>query len=82
MKTIYVIGPKAIFYQRFSGYQNKTDFGAIRYSLDGEWTLVQEVRGKLNSNDLAREDVTIYNHEEIKAFLIANKDNWVDETRI
>jgi hypothetical protein len=85
MDTIYVIGKKTLFDQRFTECQNGTGYyfnnsfsnwGEVRHSLDGQWTLLEEMEHKFLWSDLAIQDVTIYTHSEIKEFLRVNILEW------
>jgi hypothetical protein len=85
MDTIYVIGKKTLFDQRFTECQNGTGYyfnnsfnnwGLIRHSLDGQWTLLEELETQFDPNDLALSDVTVYTHSEIKEFLRVNILEW------
>ena len=89
--TIYVLGPKSLFDQRFEDYQNETGFyfesgfsnwGAIRHSLDGQLTILEEAESKFDPDDLSLENVHIYTHSLIKQYLKQHKVNWVSETEI
>lgn len=89
--TIYVIGDKSVFDAEFAQFEQGTgwyfevgfnNWGAIRYSLDGTKVLLEEVQEKFKAEHLALESTTIYTEEEIKAYLIANKNDWEEEDAI
>lgn len=91
MNTIYVLAPRAVFDAEFSKFQNKEGYyysvrfnnqGAIRYSLDGNWVLLEEEEKAFRAEDLAREDVVVMTQQETKQFLIDNKENWTEEEEI
>ena len=94
MKNIYVLGPKALFDQRFADFQNEIghyfevgfkNLGAIRHSLDGQYTLLEEMEDKFNPDDLEAEGVIVFRDDEAwsaakKCLNYINyetrKDNW------
>ena len=73
MKTIYVIGSREIFDQRFAEFQSGQghyysvgfkNFGSVRHSIDGQLTLLEEEKAKFAPSDLAMEGVTIFESDE------------------
>lgn len=88
MELTYIIGPKAIFDQRFSDfsigvghYYNvgfKT-FGAIRNSLDGMQTFFKGEMGKFDPNDLAMDGVVSFTEEEAKIYMAEHILEWETE---
>lgn len=89
--TIYVIGPKTIFDQRFADYQNGIGFyfevgfsnwGAVIHSLDSQWTVLEEMEDKFDPVDLLIESVTVCNRQEIKFILKNDLPKWVLEDKI
>jgi len=71
--TIYVIGQKELFDQRFADYQNGVghyfevgfkNWGAIRHSLDGQFTLLEETEDKFDPADLEAEGVIVFRSDE------------------
>lgn len=86
--TIYVIGDRSVFDTEFASFQQGqgwyfqngfSNWGAIRYSLDGTKVLLEEELTKFKPEHLALENTTIYTEEEIKAYLIANQADWEEE---
>lgn len=86
--TIYVIGDRTVFDAEFALFQQGqgwyfdnqfSNWGAIRYSLDGTKVLLEEVQEKFKPEHLALESTTVYTEEEIKAYLIANRAEWEEE---
>lgn len=83
--TIYVIGPKSLFDTEFALYQqgrgwyyehNFKNFGSVRNNLDETLTLLEEEESKFNPEHLAREDVFVYTHAQIREYLIQHLNEW------
>lgn len=86
--TIYVIGLRSVFELEFQDFKKGKGFyfdigfrnsGVIRYSMDGELVLLEETKEKFKPEHLDHEEVTIYTHSEILAYLKINKANWEEE---
>lgn len=83
--TIYVIGLKSIFDEEFANYQQGIGFyfesgfknwGIVRHSNDGVYTLLEENQSKFNPEHLSHTDTLIFTEDEIKEYLNDNP-NWI-----
>ena len=77
MKTIYVLGSKALFDGHFADFQNGTghyfetgfnNWGAILYSLDGTLAFLEEEESKFLPEDLKHPSVTVFDLAGAKAY--------------
>ena len=85
METIYVLGSRDLFDSRFADYQKGVghyfenefkNWGAIKYSLDGQLAILEEEESKFLPEDLLHESVYVKNLKEVKAYLRVYKENW------
>lgn len=92
--TIYIVAKgaaKEIFDAEFAAFQQGqgeyydsefSNWGAIRYSLDGTQVLLEEEQHKFKPEHLTHPDVHVYTEKEVKKYLDANKADWQEKLEV